>query len=138
MHSLQRALLLIICLLSSFTVWAEETEETEEIAEANIEYVDIKPSIIANYIAPTLHFLKADLTLQVRGEETVEAIERQRAHIRHNLVMFFSRQDQEAVSSNEGRERLKQESLSEVIRALEAEGEPADVEAVLFTSFIVE
>jgi len=138
MRLLQYTLFLTICLLSAFTAWAEDTEGTEKIQEAKVEYVDLKPSIIANYVAPTLHYLKADLTLQVRGAETVKAIERQRPHIIHNLVMLFSRQDHETVSSSEGRDRLKQESLAEVIQALEAEDEPADIEAVLFTSFIVE
>ncbi|RLU00110.1 MAG: flagellar basal body-associated protein FliL, partial [Ketobacter sp.] len=38
----------------------------------------------------------------------------------------------------EGKEMLKETALSEIVSALQDEGEPAEIEDILFTSFIVD
>ena len=55
-----------------------------------------------------------------------------------DLVMLFSSQSEEALSTMEGKQMLKEAALNELINALQEEGEAADVQDVLFTSFIVD
>lgn len=113
---------------------------TEEAAPtgSQVQYVELSPSFVTNYIAPKIRHLKADVTLKVEGSATADAVNRHQPFIRNNLVLLFSRQSEEALQSPEGRQHLKEEALQEVINALQSESEPTDVKEVLFTSFIVD
>ncbi len=105
---------------------------------SGVSYVELSPSFVTNYLSAKIRHLKADVTLKVEGSATADAVMRHQPYIRNNLVMLFSRQSEEALQSPEGRQHLKEEALQEVINALQAESEPADVKEVLFTSFIVD
>ncbi|MAR91418.1 MAG: flagellar basal body-associated FliL family protein [Pseudomonadota bacterium] len=113
-------------------------EEETAVPGNDTVYVELKPSFVTNYQARRMGYLKADVTLQVKGEQTAEAVSRHRQSIRHQLVMLFSRQQQDSLNTLEGKQMLKEAALTEVVQALEVEGEPAQVEDILFTSFIVD
>lgn len=128
-------LFFILVLICPFSAWAEE----EDAAPVNeVIYVELKPSFVANYQSRKVRYLKADVTLKVGDGATAEAISRHKPSIRHNLVMLFSRQMEEELNTMEGKQKLKEDALQEVIAALEIEGEPTGVEDILFTSFIVD
>ena len=126
--------LLFIFLLTSPLLHAEEGGDGAE----SVQYVPLKPAIITNYQSKKLSYIKAEITLQVTGNPTVEAIDRHLPYIRHNLVMLFSRQEEASLTSADGKAQLKEDALAAVISALDSENEPTDIEAILFTSFIVE
>lgn len=132
-RSLQITVLFFIILMASPLLLAEDEKATDDVV-----YVPLKPAIITNYQSKRLSYVKADITLQVRGNPTAEAIDRHLPSIRHNLVMLFSRQEEGNLATKDGKTKLKEDSLTQVISALEAEGEPTDIDAILFTSFIVE
>lgn len=113
---------------------ASQSEESSN----GIQYVELTPSFITNYQAHRMGYLKADVTLMVKDQATADAIDRHGPVIRDNLVMLLSRQEEQVLNTSEGKQHLKEEALQEVIAALQAEGEPADVADVLFTSFLVD
>ncbi|OUS04767.1 hypothetical protein A9Q81_05710 [Gammaproteobacteria bacterium 42_54_T18] len=123
--------LFFICILTSPLLYAEE-------GGGGVQYVPLKPAIVTNYQSKKLSYIKAEITLQVTGNATAEAIDRHLPYIRHNLVMLFSRQEEATLSSTEGKIQLKEDALAAVISVLDSESEPTDIEAILFTSFIVE
>ncbi|PCJ46967.1 MAG: flagellar basal body rod protein [Moraxellaceae bacterium] len=124
---------LFLTIILSSTAIAESGEDGD-----GVQYIPLSPAIITNYQSPQLRYVKAEITLQVSGTPTAQAIERHLPYIRHNLVMLFSRQEEENLSTPEGKSQLKEDSLEAIVATLESEGEPAEVEAILFTSFIVE
>ncbi len=123
-----------ICMFATSLLHAEEGEE----GSSNVQYVPLKPAIVTNYQSKKLSYIKADITLQVTSNATAEAIDRHLPYIRHNLVMLFSRQEEATLASTEGKTRLKADALAAVISVLDSENESTDIEAILFTSFIVE
>ena len=123
-------------MLATSQLHAEEGEG--EGGLGSVQYVPLKPAIITNYQSKKLSYIKAEITLQVTGNTTAEAIERHLPYIRHNLVMLFSRQEEASLASAEGKARLKEDALAAVVSVLDSENEPTDIEAILFTSFIVE
>lgn len=127
-------MVLLISVLFVATAQAEESAA----ASNDVVYVELKPSFVTNYQDRKMGYLKADVTLKVKGDQTAEAVDRHQPAIRHHLVMLFSSQTMEALNSMEGKEQLKETALSEVVSALQEEGEPAEVEDILFTSFIVD
>lgn len=132
-------LFLALILLSPWSLYAEDEGEGEEAAPSEeVIYVELKPPFITNYQSRKIRYLKADVTLKVSTGETADAVSRHKASIRHNLVMLFSRQMEEGLNTQEGKQQLKEDALKEVISALEMEGEPTEVQDILFTSFILD
>ena len=58
--------------------------------------------------------------------------------IRNNLVLLFSSQSYERVSTLEGKEALREEALGVVQEVLEQETGDPGVEAVYFTSLVMQ
>ncbi|WP_158643541.1 flagellar basal body-associated FliL family protein [Ketobacter alkanivorans] len=128
-------------LLLAFTLLAanvQAEEEGEGAPKEEVIYVELTPAFVTNYQSRKMGYLKADVTLKVKGGQTAEAVDRHQQAIRHHLVMLFSAQTEEGLSSMEGKQLLKENALTEVVNALQNEGEPADVQDILFTSFIVD
>ena len=129
----------MILLLSALFIATAQAEDEEATApNEEVIYVERNPAFVTNYQSHKMGYLKADVTLQVKGGLTADAISRHKPAIRHHLVMLFSSQSEEALSTMEGKQMLKEAALNELINALQEEGEAADVQDVLFTSFIVD
>lgn len=131
-------LLLIALAFYPLTAGAEEEAADGEAPLAEVHYVPLKPAFVTNYQAAKLRYFKADVTVKVRGTTTAEAIDRHLPYIRHNLVMLFSSQSGDALNSIEGKHKLQEDAMNQVIAVLNEENEASDVEDILFTSFIVE
>lgn len=138
MKNLFRLFSLLALLMLTSSLQASGGGNAAEASPDAISYVELAPAFVTNFQAPKIRYLKADVSLKVKGTPTADAVQRNLPYIRHNLVMLFSRQTEESLNSPEGRQHLKDEALQEVISALQAESEPVDVQEVLFTSFIVD
>jgi flagellar FliL protein len=128
-----RALACLILVVSSFSY-----ASTEAPADQGTHYVELTPSFVTNYQAHRMGYLKADVTLMVKDQKTADAISLHMPSIRNNLVMLFSRQDENMLNTTEGKMHLREEAIQEVVSALESEGAPTAVEDVLFTSFLID
>ncbi|MDZ7668684.1 MAG: flagellar basal body-associated FliL family protein [Gammaproteobacteria bacterium] len=106
-----------------------------------VHYVPLQESFVTNFgdgIDGRMQFIKADVSLRVRGPDAATAVRYHLPALRNTLVLLLSRQDHAALSSSSGREAIRAEALAEIRAILEArEGSP-HVEDVLFTNFIVQ
>ena len=117
----------------------EEGEEAEEEVRKSAIYYPLKPTIIVNFNARgKQRFLQADVSLMVRDEDVVAAIEEHSVMLQHGLLMLFSGQDYGELQTAEGKELLRQMALGEMQRLLEQEIGKPGVEQVLFTSFVMQ
>lgn len=137
--------LLRLCLLCAVAnaYAAEHGEgggEGGEKAGAASEYLDIKPALITNYGGPgPVHFLKAELTLRLsKDPEANELVMRHMPHIRHELIMLFSRQSEDALETMQGKEQLRQDALAATQKILQSEENKKLVEDLLFTNFVIQ
>ena len=133
-----KLLSIFICLILTFITSPQLLAEGEDSSGSNVQYIPLKPAIITNYQSKRLSYIKAEITLQVTGEATATAIDRHLPYIRHNLVMLFSRQVEADLATSEGKLKLRTDALAEVVSVLKSEDEASDIDAILFTSFIVE
>lgn len=85
-----------------------------------------------------VRFLQLNVQLLTRSEVTESAIALNEPMLRNNLLMLFSAQRAEDIATVEGKERLRSAALEEVRKVLDENFAPADVEAVFFTSFVVQ
>lgn len=129
-----RAAAIVAALLSVTPAHAEE----EAATSSKTQYVELKPAFVTNYQSDRMGYIKADITLQVNGQPTADAIDHHNARIRHQLIMLLSSQSGEQLASADSLKVLKQDALQVIVGVLEAEGDPVDVSDILFTTFVME
>ena len=139
-HQVWRGTLCALLMLS-WSVDAQEAAPEEMVDESTVLYAEIDPTFVTNVgLADTgrLAYIKTDVALQVRGPTAREAVTNHKPALRSIIIMALSRQDENAVSTTEGRERLREEALKELQEYLVAEEKLPMVEDLLFTNFIVQ
>ncbi|MET0292690.1 MAG: flagellar basal body-associated FliL family protein [Steroidobacteraceae bacterium] len=118
---------------------AKEAEHKEE-PKLPAEYIAMDPPFVVNFDNSTsAKFLQVTVQMMTRSHEMAEFIKGHDPVIRNDLLLMFGAQKVEEVSTREGKEKLRQEAL-EAIRAIikNEGGEPEKLEAVYFTSFVMQ
>lgn len=103
-------------------------------------YVDISPSFVTNYDeGARLKYLKARVSLKVVAESE-EMVWHHLPSIQNTLVILFSSQAEENLTSTVGRESLRREALQEVKSVMSTleNGGNQNIEELYFTDFIVQ
>jgi flagellar protein FliL len=103
-------------------------------------YAKLDPPFVVNFEAKgIMRFLQIQVEVMTRDPETVDLLKIHDPLIRNNLLMLFSNQNLEKISSSEGREALRQEALKSIGEAIKSEGgKPKNVENLYFTSFVMQ
>ena len=112
-----------------------------EGTEGGIKYVTLQPAFVTNYgVTKTgrLTYLKADVTLKVADPEAEVALKYHTPALRNALVLLFSRQEDGAVSSSDGREQIRQEALTQLRDIMQAEEGKPVIEDLVFSNFVVQ
>ena len=127
-----RVIIALISLAMVFSVQA---------ADSGAQYVHLQPAFVLNYGNNTkgrMKYIRTDVALRVVGAEAAGKVNHHQAYIRNQMVLLLSQQDDVAVNSAQGREKLRQVALEEV-RALmsELEGQPY-VEDLYFQNFVAQ
>ena len=83
-------------------------------------------------------YLQITMTLEVEGEEQAGLIKANMPQVRSRLLLLLSSKDANEIISVDGKEKLVQEIVEKVSQPFAAKGEPQKVNAVYFTSFVVQ
>lgn len=117
------------------------TEAKEERKpEGPPQYVAMDPPFVVNFEASQLvRFLQITVQLMSRDLETVELIKVNDPVLRNDLLLLFGNQSYDVISTREGKEKLRAQALETVRKIIKsAGGKPELVEAVYFTSFVMQ
>ncbi len=119
--------------LSSAALAEEEAEQNE------VRYVDLTPSLVTNFSSMgRLKFLRAEISLRVDSQEAMRSVSYHLPALRHVLIMLLSKQTDEALSSAQGKEQLRQEALVAVQEVMEHEEGQKYIKDILFSSLYVQ
>jgi len=134
--------LLMAC--SQWVLAQEEVEEGEEGAQVKVRpiYIPLKPPFVVNYGGKgKLKYLKAELSVRVASNIEASFVRHHMPMIRNNIVLLFSRQNEEDIDTQEGKELLRQAALEEIRQIIiEEEGDengPGIVD-LYFNNFIIQ
>jgi len=117
----------------------EDEEEDEEAAKAAAIYVDLHPAFTVNLQGKSkARFLQASVQVLTREPKVEEQIKQHSPMIRNRLMLLFSGKTSQDLSTVEGKETLQQEARSAIENVLKAENSEGGVEAVFFTSFVMQ
>ena len=130
-------LLLLTALVLVPLTTAQEEEQATSV-EGSI-YIPMEPPFVVNYGgAGRLKYLKTELSLRVNDVHTASAGRHHMPLLRNAMVMLLSRQSEEAITSTEGVERLRESAKQEIIALLESEQNAANLLDVYFNNLIVQ
>ncbi len=103
------------------------------------QYIALEPAFIVN-LADTdgVRYLQADVQLQTRDPDTVAAIGLHTPIIRNRLLLLFGQQTSQQLTGRTGKERLQAQALAEVRAVLKAQHAANKVDALLFTSVVIQ
>jgi flagellar FliL protein len=112
--------------------------EAEEV-HADPIYYTLADNLVVNFRSPGgTRFLQVGIELMTYDKEGAHKLEKHAPVLRSNLILLLSDQSQDTLLSREGKEALRAEALAEVRRAMtELDGNPL-VEALYFTSFVMQ
>ena len=106
---------------------------------AKPNYVSLSPPFVVNFEDQSLvRFLQVTVEVMTRDPAMVAEIEHHMPRIRNSLVLLFSSQNYQTLSTSEGKVQIRKQALKEVQSILqERTGKPV-VEEVYFTSFVMQ
>jgi flagellar FliL protein len=104
------------------------------------QYFALEPPFVVNLIgsAGGARYLQVEVQLMTRDPEAMKNIQLHAPAIRAKLLMLFAQQNAEALITRAGKERLQNDALNDVKKLLIAETGKPSVEALLFTSFVMQ
>lgn len=121
---------------------ADESADKGEAARelpAKALYIKLSPEFTVNFENPTVaNYLQMDIQVMSREQDVLTAIETHMPVIRNNIILLLSSQKYEEISTPAGKEKLRAEVLKTIQDVMQAEIGKPGVEAVYFTSFIMQ
>jgi flagellar FliL protein len=114
-----------------------EEDGGSEMAEAI--YLPIDPAFVVNFASQgKARFLQVTVEVMTRDPAVPDKVKLHMPVIRNNLMLLFSDQSYDSISTLEGKEALREQALEVVQQILEEETGDPGVEAVYFTSFVMQ
>ena len=103
-------------------------------------YYKFDPAFVVNFGSDgNTRYLQITLEAMSRDQAVIDSIKNNEPAIRNDLVLLYSAQQPEALLAPEGKEKLRAATLDTVRKTIAAEGgKPESVEAVYFTSFVIQ
>jgi flagellar FliL protein len=103
-------------------------------------YINLDPPFVVNFEAEAaVRFLQVTVGVMTRDPATEQVIKDNDPRVRNDMLMILSGQNYASVSTLEGKETLQKRCL-ESVRSIvkDMRGDPAKVEALYFTSFVMQ
>lgn len=118
----------------------EKAEEKHAEPPKPAMYLALDPAFVVNFEAQSqVRFLQISVQLLTYEPETAEMLKVHDPAIRNDLLMLFGGQKYEEVSTREGKDKLRAQSLETVRKIIaKAGGKPESVADVFFTSFVMQ
>jgi len=118
----------------------KKTAEVKKEPVAPPQYIALDPPFVVNFESDQqVRFLQVTVQLMTRDLATVELLKANDPVVRNDLLMLFGGQKYTVISTREGKESLRQQTLTAVRKVVGTSGgKPEKVEAVYFTSFVMQ
>jgi len=118
----------------------EEGEEAPEESKQPALYVSLHPPLVVNIkdAVGETHFMQITMEVMARDQELLNSVREHAAVIRNNLILLYSTAIYEDVTTREGKEKLLSDGLQEIKSAmLDLVGDDG-IEALYFTTLIIQ
>lgn len=137
MHKSIRILFILLLSMIVLPTWAKE----DVAANTKAIYYAIEEPFTINFLNQSnqkARYLQIKVTLMAHSQEIIDSAELNLPMLQDALRTLFSAQTSETVNSVEGRKRLQTASLATVRTILKEETGKDNLDAVYFTSFVLQ
>lgn len=118
-----------------------EQSATEERASGGPAlYTSLHPPLVVNFkdSAGQSHFMQMTMEVMARDQNVINSVREHTAVIRNSLILLYSGVVYEEITTRDGKETMLADGLAEIQTIMSKEiGEPG-VEAVYFTSLVIQ
>lgn len=125
-------------------VLPEEAQATEEAAPAKAEsktpiYIALNPPFVVNLEnQEQVSFLQVEMEVMTYDPSVEQAMKTHAARIRGELLLLLGSKQYKEISNIEGKRKLSQEAIAEIQKILDETGTSGTIEALYFTSFVMQ
>jgi flagellar protein FliL len=118
----------------------EKGKKKEGEGKLPAQFIALDPPFVVNFEpGASARFLQITAQVMTRDLHMKEFLEANNPIIRNDLLLLFGNKQVEEVATQEGKEALRAAALEAVRKIVEAEeGDPEEIEAVYFTSFVMQ
>ncbi|HEU0196013.1 MAG TPA: flagellar basal body-associated FliL family protein [Nevskiaceae bacterium] len=103
------------------------------------QFVSLGPAFVVNLAGDdALRFLQVGVQLITHDDAVATAAQQLQPELRNRLLLLFSSQHATDLVTRDGKQKLQAEALAEVKAGLKQFHAPTDVNAVIFTSFVMQ
>jgi flagellar FliL protein len=114
-------------------------EEAAKSAHHDALYQPLEPGFVVNFQDDrALRFLQVGITVMSHDPEAIQAVKDTDPVIRNALVMLFSGQDATTLTDAKGKQKLQAEALVAVQKIVADKTGKPGIDAVYFTSFVMQ
>lgn len=104
-----------------------------------VQYIPLEPAFVVNLADDTEgRFLQLEIQLMSKDPTAADMMERHAPLIRNRLLLLFGQKKYEELLNREGKEKLQAEALAEIRKIFMAEAGRGVIDAVYFTSFVMQ
>lgn len=102
-------------------------------------YVPLNPAFVVNFENQDLvSFLQVDIQIMTYDAAVEQALKIHMPVVRNELLLLLGGKQYHEINTREGKRKLSQEAIREIRRVLEEAGAPSGIEALYFTSFVMQ
>ncbi|MGH8299782.1 MAG: flagellar basal body-associated FliL family protein [Steroidobacteraceae bacterium] len=103
-------------------------------------YLALDPPFVVNFQADQIvRFLQLSVEVMSRDQKTLDLLKANDPVLRNDLLMLFGNQKYSSIATPAGKEQLRTDALAVIRKDLaQTGGDPKRVEAVYFTSFVMQ
>lgn len=126
---------LIFALAAPAGAFAADSEASGAVPR----YLQLNPSFTVNLAgSERQRYMRLEAQIMSRDQHHLDMARDHMPALRHELILLFSDKTPEAVKSITGKERMRDEALRAVNTVMEQETGRSPVEAIYFTSLVVQ
>jgi flagellar FliL protein len=101
-------------------------------------YYAIDPPLVVNFEdGSVVRFLQITMEVMAHDQKAIDSVQKNIPLIRNNLLLLMSNRNYQSLMSREGKDKLREEALAEIREVQKKQG-GADIDDLLFTSFVVQ
>lgn len=128
---------------------AEDTEVLEDAADSGKAagqkskgtpiYVPLHPAFVVNFEnQEQVSFLQVDIQIMTYDSAVEGALKTHMPAVRNELLLLLGGKQYHEINTREGKRALSQEAIKVIQDVLKKAGEPNSIEALYFTSFVMQ
>ena len=103
-------------------------------------YTSLHPPLVVNFddINGVTHFMQITMEVMSRDQNVINAVREHTPVIRNNLILLYGNSIYEEITTRKGKEQMLADGLAEIQNIMKERIGEAGVEAVYFTSLIIQ